>query len=426
MSLFFNFLNKKLTIKVPIWVLALFILLPYALWELHWYRVIGLAFVKWHTHLMLYAYLLLAGMCLFQIAFDTRFREQAKNLFLAFISVVTVFLFLEIALLIAGSEQTYSERNRMGYRSMYTTRLKSHYLLWPAGKPRWLTEPEFSYWRPTNSLGFSDYEWALRKKPNEKRIIVLGDSFVEGQGAPYDSTLPAFLKKRLTEAGDSFTVMNAGICSSDPFYNYVGLKDLLLPYKPDVVIQLIGSNDIQPDILLRGGMERFSKDGMIKYTPSPWWEPLYAVSLTTRLAVRKLGYDQTLRRAELSPETERQVNDKVIDLFKQYADLCRANGTLLMVVLFPGKKELDENRYAFDFSKIVSSIQQESNVRVFNLMPDYRNYLANNNSNTHEYFWKKDRHNNSKGYEMMAESVFEHLIPLVRNTNEENEKNNHE
>jgi lysophospholipase L1-like esterase len=59
--------------------------------------------------------------------------------------------------------------------------------------------------------------------------------------------------------------MNAGICGSDPCYDFMQLKDHLLAYQPDMIIQMISTNDASTDLQLRGGLERFQADGTVKY-----------------------------------------------------------------------------------------------------------------------------------------------------------------
>jgi lysophospholipase L1-like esterase len=399
-------------IRSVIILLAAFLLGAYSIWEWHWYTLVSFAFIKWHTHLMVYAYI---GTLLFLIyTLFTRYASTTiRNIFLVFCSIVFALFIAEVFLSISGAYKTSMEKILGSYASPYTQSTDNPYHVWGADGIHWLSKPEYSFERHTNSLGFSDKEWPIDKNKHEKRILALGDSFTEGDGAPYDSSYVALMRKMLSPMGDSIYLMNAGTCGSDPFINYINLRDHLLAYKPDIVIQSVGSGDLMSDIRIRGGMERFQKGHT---TFAPWWEPLYAISYVSRIFFTFEGYDEQLLKPNAADRAKDRINKSVEDLFRDYSALCDQNNIKLFIVLHPQKRELDENTYGYDFSPIIKYLSSDPRIKIIDLIPFYHSYIHRTGTTSDDYYWKTDGHHNSKGYEMMAESTLKCIAPYLHDT----------
>ena len=388
------------------------LLIAYLGWEIYWSTQVGLSFIKWHTHLMVYVYIGLLEVLLFKL-FERSIKGRVKNVFLVFGAVIFSLFITEGILSLCGINKTYPEKASGHYESPYEPFEKDHYHTWPKGTEHWIRKPEYSYWRPTNSFGFADVEWPVHKKPNQIRILSLGDSFTEGDGAPYDSSYVAILRHEILSSGDSVYVMNGGTCGSDPFNNYMNLRDRLLAYQPDIVIQSIGSGDMTTDILLRGGMERFQKDGTVKYMPGPWWEPIYALSYVSRIFFKVEGYNELLRKNTITPDETKRVNESARDLFARYSSLCKEHHVKLVVVIHPEKQEVEHNKYDYDLSPALGYLHSDAQVKIIDLLPSYRAYIEKSKSKISDYYWKHDGHHNLKGYKMMAETTLQNIAPLL-------------
>ena len=399
--------------KLMVWVPGVTILITYLIWELYWYTQVGLVFVKWHTHLMAYAYLSI----LVYFIYKTVNRPASiiiRNAFLVLGSMIFSLFIAELFLSISGTYETNIEKAEGGYVSPFDILMtKNPYHVWPAHKAHWLHDLEFNYIRHVNSLGFSDPEWRSYKKPKEIRILALGDSFTEGDGAPYDSSYVSLMRQILIKKSESFYIMNAGICGRDPFYSYVNLRDRLLVYKPDIVIQSIGTGDMNTDILIRGGMERFEKGGPL--TP-PWWEPLYAISYVSRIFFSLAGYNQLLQKPGKLELEKNRINKSVEDLFRDYSCLCQKKNIKLFVVLHPQINELDSNAYEYDFKPVLESMRSDPNINVIDLLPYYRSYISNSHTTAADYYWKHDGHHNPQGYMMMAQTTLMNIAPYLNDT----------
>ena len=93
-----------------------------------------------------------------------------------------------------------------------------------------------------NSLRFRDAEFGP-KRPGVRRIMVLGDSFTEGQGVKEPDTYPRVLDRLLNAGGPArFEVLNCGRRGAD-FPLLFEIFEQLLRFEPDVVVYGMVLND---------------------------------------------------------------------------------------------------------------------------------------------------------------------------------------
>jgi hypothetical protein len=405
-------INSALNTKIAVFISLM--LFAYLLWELYWCFEKGYASIKWHTHLMPFVYLGLFGFLLYRYWSRRHTSKFSKNVFRIYISVISLLFIIEAFLVISGSNKTISERTIDYYETPYKVIDSNWYHTYTPGKLHWIEQPEYYRRQAVNSLGFADIEWNKNKSAQEKRILVFGNSFTEDGSPQYDSSFTLLLRDRLQAQGDSLCLMNGGISGSDPFDNFIIFRDRLLVFKPDVVIQLLGSSDINSKILIRGGMERFQKDGTVKYYNAPWWEPIYAMSYTSRSFISIAGYNESLQKKVMPPDDRERVDINTLDLLTQYAALCKKNEMQLVVVLYPEKKEMQANKYNCDFSFL--SRMPATEVKVIDLLPLYSVYMGKNHSTITDYYWKSSEYHNTKGYKMMTDILSMHISSMVEDT----------
>lgn len=384
------FLHDKFSLRSTVFFLVLFLII-YLCWEYYWYQKVHFFFVKWHTHLMVYAY------PFFGVWFLFRFFPKANNIKNSILIIILSLALVEFLLLVAGINKT-SEETKYGYYvgTHYTSEL-NYYHVWE-GSQITLEREDFSYTYPVNSLGFPDMEWKVQRDSSIKRIIAMGDSFTQGDGAPFDSSYVNQLRKLYKDNGHRIEIYNAGTCGSDPFFNFVNLRDRLLLYKPNVVIQTISENDIFNDIPVRGGMERFSSDKKIIFKDSPKNELLYAVSYLSRYFFKPEVYHKEGINKEIDP--------LLINLFDQYSILCKENNIDLLLVILPDRSNVERNEMDYDFSTLKNAL--DGRVQFCELLPFYiKTFIPDQNGQNP--YWVKDGHHNSKGYGVMARGIYECL-----------------
>jgi hypothetical protein len=325
-----------------------------------------------------------------------------QNVKILFVSVSVFLIILELVFIISGYKSTYSEKKDVFYyQTPYSiNKGKGQLHLW--SRDHNLVSSEYCYNRKVNSEGLSDNEHTVRKNPNQYRIIGLGDSFTEGDGAHVDSTWLKFLERDLVKypMKRELDFFNAGVCGSDPFFEYLLLKKVLLKYEPDLVLIAINTSDIF-DIIARGGMERFQPDGSVKYSNIPFWQPLFAISHLSRLVFSWLGYDELLLdKDEISMNN---ANNRIVESINMFYILSEKADFKILVIFHPLKSEIDYGE--FGLSQAVNKIKSQKLVDFLDLLEYFRSKEHIDSTNSANYFWKYDGHHNAKGYELFAKGV---------------------
>ncbi|HLP50124.1 MAG TPA: GDSL-type esterase/lipase family protein [Chitinophagales bacterium] len=321
-------------------------------------------------------------------------KAYRSRILLLLLSIGFSFILLEVLCML------YAHFTKMpDYTAYLTGNEKNIYHIWPANEMHELKSGEFSYTRKTNSIGYADKEWALPKKAGGLRILALGDSFTEGDGAPQDSAYPFLLEKNLLAKHADVEVLNAGTCGSDPFFNYKNLCDRLLQYKPDIVIQTLSSNDITEDIAIRGGMERFKENNTIAYRASPRQILMYQCSYIIRALA-----DVWEGIYEHTGAFENETNSTLRELIGKYGELAKANNFKVIWVLIPRGYEAKRDNYLYNFDYLANVISHTPGQSCMDMLSLYKLQVQQGQPLTH-YYWPNDGHHNGKGYELMAATI---------------------
>ena len=320
------------------------------------------------------------------------------------IIVVTTLLAVEVLLRIAHIQETYSEQTGGGYVSYYNQVLPTWYHAWTPNKDIIINEPEIKYTYRASSLGLREREIPAQKPDSVKRLFVLGDSFTEGIGVQYANSMPRDIEKKLDSAKLHYEVYNAGVSGNDPVYEYMQLRDQLMPLHPTHVVVCINGSDIT-DIVFRGGMERFHADGTTHYKKGSKWEILHHYSRLYRLirASIKRDDDQTfLTKAEMKQQTE-TAKKTIYDAVLAMKTLCDKNGVKLAVVIHPFPSYFTLTKPQDD---IVDMTQQFAfqELGLVNTFDDFSKTI--NKENYLDYSLKINGHFNEKGYQLYADIIF--------------------
>lgn len=338
-------------------------------------------------------------------------HERRKNILTSVTSIIITLLIAEVVLRLIGYNATYFEIRESYYKSIYESNAIRGFHTHKENSTHYLQAKEYSFERKTNSLGLTDIE--LKLDTTKHLIIALGDSFTEGDGTHSDSTWLKFLERNYNSIENhNYKFFNAGVCGSDPFYEYRLLKDKLIEYQPKIVI--VGYGYDLNDIIIRGGMERFENYDIA--LNKHWWEGVYKNSFTFRLVIRNiLGYnDLLLTEDEYNNEKERALKQlkESIDLFSK---LSEEKGFELLIVFYPQKEELAQG--SFYSNDILIEYCQDININNLNLLNFYQNDLNIQIEDIENYYWKIDGHHNAQGYEIFAEGVFSKLKEMGFYTN---------
>lgn len=101
----------------------------------------------------------------------------------------------------------------------------------------------------TNSLGFRDFtNKKVNKTPIKKRLLLIGDSAIEGAGYDYEHTIGGLLHKKLE---NDYEVLNSAVGSYSPSIYYKKISHFInLGYEFDKAIIFLDPSDIIDELFI--------------------------------------------------------------------------------------------------------------------------------------------------------------------------------
>jgi lysophospholipase L1-like esterase len=313
------------------------------------------------------------------------------------------FVIIEIGFRINGKYISYNERTSGG---SYGSPFRSSERGWDnTPKPHSLIEcnkVEFNYPWTANNEGLKDKNLSLQKRA--KRILVFGDSFTEGEGAPAEGAYPRQLENLIHDSLDSkAAVINCGISASDIFTEFKLLSGKMLKYQPDYVLVTFNSTDLY-EFTTRGGFERFKDGNKVEYRKAPWFEFLYAYSYVARRIVHDAyHYDYMFLTPPEHDKMQQVAIEKTLAAIDSFNLLCRAGKIGFGMVFHPMGNEYPVVNY---LNAPLIAYCQKGNIPFV----DENTFLINagiDSSNVKDIYWPVDGHFNSRGYELLAKCAYE-------------------
>ncbi len=288
--------------------------------------------------------------------------------------------------------------------------------------------PEFEQYFATNSDRIFDEE-VPEYTLSEFRILVFGDSFVQGIGAvdethvsattPPEYSWTEILESELQNPTNNYLdntpykqvrVINAGFAGSDIVYEYNLAKDLLPRYQPKLLIVCLNISDIS-DIVRRGGEERFTKDGSTIGRKAPFNEWLYGHSHLYRFYLHRiLGYDLMTFAA---PKDKRSEESHALEIITnklfEFKALAEASNSNLLVVFHPSHGELTYGH--FGLAPVFEAVSSQMNT--INVLALFHN-KGIGPQDVSRLYWPIDHHHTALGYMFLAECLVEEVIPFAK------------
>lgn len=240
--------------------------------------------------------------------------------------------------------------------------LDTHYFAYEKNSSRHLRRFSYSYTHHYDRNGFRNQE----PLSDKYKIVFLGDSFVEGEGAPDDSTLVALLN--LKSRDKNINVYNAGISGTNPISAISLYKNILEPLQlgEKKVILAICFNDVKDIELVN---ESFNA--------------LTFCSLLIQIILLNTQYDK-----------------KYLDLLKvnvsDFRTYLSERNIELLLAYIPARNELLDGKIQFPYSELgnidFDLYNYFYNIKRTKYTPrEWENYILN----IYQY---RDGHFNSNGY----------------------------
>jgi hypothetical protein len=322
-----------------------------------------------------------------------------------FVSTLLFFIFFEIFLRISGKYKTNSELNGKNYSYKFKVNKPTWYHTNKSNSSRIKKEKEWQYFNQYNEFG--NREKSIDNFVNDTisiKVLCLGDSFTEGDGAPYDSSWVRLFERKINSKEKlRYKIYNAGACGSDVFYNYKILTNKLISLKPKIVIECINSTDIN-DVIWRGGNERFNSDGTVSGKSGPSWEFFYCYSHVFRAFMNVFcKYNENLISENNLLLNEKSAVSLIVSQLEQTAQFCLNHQIEYHLIIHPLPTELINGA-----TQPIEFIQQLNHrPYVTSLFTSFSNYYKKND--LLKEYWIVNKHFNSKGYLTMGNIIFNEI-----------------
>lgn len=209
-----------------------------------------------------------------------------------------------------------------------------------------------------NALGYREDEIG-EKNRSVYRIVVIGDSFTQGQGIPVEDRLTDLLEARLTRGGEDprFEVLNFGRAGAAADDHLVMLREDALGVSPDFVLLQWFVNDVE-------ALDEAPAGEYLRLVPSDrvtgWLRRHSALFYFADRAWRRLqvelgwveSYDDYVARAFADPEGEpwRRVETRLREFVETVGE--RSMG----IVLFPQLTDVDGDPAAYPNGFVIDHV----------------------------------------------------------------------
>lgn len=311
-----------------------------------------------------------------------------------------------------------------------------------------------------NTYGFRDKEWK-EKKGGKKRIIFLGDSFVEGMMSTQENRITESFLREAKKAGEDYDLFNAGMMGIGLNEYIKFLVDAVPVFRPDEVFLVLYSNDIpfqrpyeppvvfSPDYFnpfrprLLEVLDHFKSKSpipfVLKKETRPFYQPVpdpsnpwtsrsneLAPNVTSRIANEMKSGNFNFFRMNWILEEEKFLRSSpdVSDKLRYIRDYLNSYDCQLTVFYIPTRSQVTDYYYEFekqtclidcpDFLSLTYEpyhlhrriLKQELNnlqVPFYDLTPTVQKEEDKGN----HLYWDYDDHMRGKGYNLLGKSMYE-------------------
>jgi lysophospholipase L1-like esterase len=292
------------------------------------------------------------------------------------------------------SEYKKKEQSQLLQKLGFHTARFTYTDLYIPNSSRIVKRPEFSFTHHYNELGLRGKLPKTEKDSNEFRILVLGDSFIEGDGADDRNTLPVHLESLLSSKtpGKKITVVNGGISGSNPIYEIEVYRKHLSVYKPDLVILALYRNDIaEIDVMLHNGN-------------IPLKEYFSAVSHLFRMIYFGiLNFDNFELNHIPKKTSERRIQlyHFLSEKITSFSNELNKNGIHFLSLYIASKGEITDDTFGNSYSEaLIKTIDTD-----INLKHEFHQLNIRSTDSLTNYFWNSDAHFKKEGYKLAAKII---------------------
>lgn len=289
-----------------------------------------------------------------------------------------------------------------------------------------------------NSLGFKDKECrTVRAKCEQRRIVVIGDSFTEGIGIRFEDTFVGLVESRM--ASHDIEVLNAGVVSYSPII-YLRkirwlLEDIGLQFTELVVFvdlsdahdetlyefDLDGNVTFDPSREFWAGpnvfpRNRFTETGMraaLHWTRYSFAGRLWTGAESRRQAAHPIAvglkrgawtHDKTMMRAFASTGLKRGSRH-----MSELLALLRSHGIRMSVAVYPWPEQVVRRERECHQETFWKAWAEQNDVPFLTFFPAFISDTIEPEANVRRYFIPGDVHWNQAGHRLVAERLLDFM-----------------
>jgi hypothetical protein len=353
-------------------------------------------------------------------------RRAARRLVICAVILIGEFAVLEAGLRMYGGSEASP-----AFQSLFMQDPQVGHRPRPNARARYTTA-EFSTDLAINPQGVRDDAPIGPKAPDERRILVLGDSLVLSVQVPLVETFGKRLESRLQAAGDGrrWRVINGGVQGYGPVQEWLFFDHVAAAFQPDIVLVVVFvGNDaveaydseswleagqaVRDESQAVGSVRRLLRGSVVWQLARRRWDQLQA-RLSTPAPERPLASYLTNPPPEIA---------KGLDIsrraFERLADRARGVGARTALVLMPARFQTDDA----DYGRFVEIVRQAGGEIERNAATDrFRQALAPLNLPTVDLlpvlerqpdraglFYQRNIHLTPRGHDVVGGALFDFL-----------------
>lgn len=297
---------------------------------------------------------------------------------------------------------------------------------------------EVAYPLVSNSLGLRDRETReVSLQTTRHRILFMGDSFTEGVGLPFEQTFAGILSAQLDSA--QIDVLNGGCIGYSPKLYYLKTSYLLEQgLGIDELVVLVDLSDIPNEVELYRGFEPTDSiaPGALALRLQAFLKGRsYTYYAVNALVFKKMKFDTwdlnlfKIKQERFTPL--QQLQDAVnhpggawpehrsaemeeglrlaVQHMQQLADLCRARGIRLRVVIYPWPRQLYRRQRENVHVRTWRAFAHQNGVEFIDLFNDFLPPGADPDAAYRRFFIRGDVHWSAEGHRVVAERLLQVL-----------------
>jgi lysophospholipase L1-like esterase len=251
-----------------------------------------------------------------------------------------------------------------------------------------------------NNYGFRGPDISMHKPEGTRRVLLLGDSFVMGDGVKEEDTLSSQLERELRKDIPRVEVLNFGVSGWNTRSEIVYLGTMGLKFKPDLVIVVYILNDAvfstgpPPDLKVE--YQRTLGNDLLRRSRA-------ANYFYTRLE-RYLFSRKYVRALLESPRQHEKAWDKSFEILENGKQITHAAGAEYMVCLFPFLYQLNDRYPLKPLHTLVRNHCSTASIPFLDLLDAFRGM-------NHARLWvhPTDQHPNAQADRIAAQALAEFI-----------------